>query len=54
LTDDLVDQGAPDGLDLGKFWHTRTTVVRLVRAAEGSRSVPRSHCQTVWSAGRDD
>ena len=31
LTDDLVDQGAPDGFDLGEFWHTRTTVVRLVR-----------------------
>ena len=31
LTDDLVDQGAPDGFDLGKFWHTRMTVVRLER-----------------------
>ena len=26
LADDLVDQGAPDGFDLGQFWHTRTTV----------------------------
>ena len=31
LTDDLVDQGASDGFDLGEFWHTRTTVVRLRR-----------------------
>ena len=28
LTDDFVDQGAADGFDLGKFWHTRMTVVR--------------------------
>ena len=28
LTDNLVDQGAADGFDLGKFWHTRTTVAR--------------------------
>jgi hypothetical protein len=31
LTDDLVDQGAADGFDLGEFWHTRTTVARLER-----------------------
>jgi hypothetical protein len=31
LTDDLVDQGAPDGFDLGQFWHTRTMVVRRER-----------------------
>ena len=29
LTDDLVEQGAPDGFDLWEFWHTRTTVARL-------------------------
>ena len=29
LTDDLVDQGAADGFDLGQFWHTRTTVARF-------------------------
>jgi hypothetical protein len=29
LTDDLVDQGAPDGFDLGEFWHTRTMVARF-------------------------
>src|SRR5215217_1918134 len=28
LTDDLVDQGAADGFDLGEFWHTRTAVAR--------------------------
>ena len=31
LTDDLVDQGAADGFDLGEFWHTRMTVARLER-----------------------
>ncbi len=31
LTDDLADQGASDGFDLGEFWHTRTTIVRLER-----------------------
>jgi hypothetical protein len=31
LTDELVDQGAADGFDLGEFWHTRMMVVRLVR-----------------------
>jgi hypothetical protein len=29
LTDDLVDQRAPDGFDLGEFWHTRTMVARF-------------------------
>jgi hypothetical protein len=29
LTDDRVNQGAPDGFDFGEFWHTRTMVVRL-------------------------
>ena len=29
LTDNLVDQGSPDGFDLGKFWHTRRTVARF-------------------------
>jgi len=31
LTDNLVNQGAPDGFDLGEFWHTHTMVVRLER-----------------------
>jgi hypothetical protein len=31
LTDDLIDQGAADGFDLGEFWHTRMTVARLER-----------------------
>jgi hypothetical protein len=31
LTDNLVNQRAPDGFDLGEFWHTRTMVVRLER-----------------------
>ena len=29
LTDELVDQGAADGFDLGEFWHTRTMVARF-------------------------
>jgi hypothetical protein len=28
LTNDLVDQRAPDGFDLREFWHTRTVVLR--------------------------
>ena len=34
LTDDLVEQGAPDSFDFGEFWHTRTTVLRLERRNE--------------------
>ncbi len=37
LPDDLVEQGAANGFDLGQFWHTRVTNPRPVRVGGQTR-----------------